>query len=446
MFEPAVSLLVRSLRRRWRRLVFALLPLVVLCGVATLGLSQWELWRGRPIERVDDGALYAPANFLIRDGDVYRLKHPAIIPQTVTVAKPADTVRFVFVGESYMMGTPYVVAPRGGIGFGGIPDWTQAKLAARYPSRRIEAINAAAGGVLSQAVVGIAATMLAVRPDFLVVATGNNEGFVPVTGLNDHMHQWVVYRALKRALLSDPSLAQRPYLAPQSPNPDKIQQLFERHIRKIVETAEANGVEVVLCTMPINLRYQDLAPLPDEEALRRGHALMLERRYYQAIAEFAKSRYQARAAAFIGDCLAALGRHKDAQISYKNAAQLNPLNRTRPSLNALLRSIAAEKRLLLADVEKVVEEAAPHGIPDEELFCDYCHMTWRGYELAARTIVQTLIDNQRIAGSPGEPWVEPSAAETIAQRHWEALLDEAYERRMCSRPFGGAVVDANTPR
>ena len=428
-------------KRVWRRLLFALVPLAALLVAATLILSQLEKRKVIVTERPDDSVLYAPAYPLEkirndRGEEMYRLSGYNMLTATIPVRKGPRTCRVVVAGESFILGLPYFNPTGNSLGCGDIPQWVQAELELRYPTWRFEVINAGAGGRTSHGVGEIVEALLEAQPDVVVVATGNNEGVVPVTAFNEIVHRWVVYRLLKKNLLPEPELNNRPYLSVQDSNGDNMRSGFERNIRSMAQAVKAKGVPLVLCTMPINLRFEDPTLVKPDDFIRQGRELYAQGRYQEAIEALSRSAQQGEAAKIIGDCLLAQGKYGHAKTMYKIAVQLNPLNRTRPSLNETVRRICREENLPLVDLEQLVEDQSPHGIPEINLFCDYCHMTWRGYAMVAHEMVQVMISRGLIGAGRDTARFRPTIEQMIAFKHWERLLSPSLKYQGCLTPPG----------
>jgi len=55
--------------------------------------------------------------------------------------------------------------------------------------------------------------------------------------------------------------------------------------------------------------------------------------------------------------------------------------RATPKINEIIREVAAEHQVPLADVEQLVIDASPDGIPGNDLFWDWCHLNLRGQDI-----------------------------------------------------------------
>ena len=94
-----------------------------------------------------------------------------------------------------------------------------------------------------------------------------------------------------------------------------------------------------------------------------------------------------------GLALAELDRIEEARATLEQVAELQPQGRCRPSLNALVRRLAAEHdHVTLVDLDAVARSASPKGLPGPELFASNCHLRWSGYWLMAQEIAEQLAE------------------------------------------------------
>jgi len=418
-----------------RRLLFAVIPLILLLAVATIVLSALEEKKIIDTERIDDRVAYPPSNWLHKEktpeGERWRIENEVMVKSSFAMPKPENTLRIVVAGGSFAMGTPYIHQNSdhpGYIGYGDISNWIQAELEMRYPSRTIEVINAAAGAQNSRRVYHTVKELIHAQPDAILVATGNNEGFIPASEINEQLHRWIVYRALKRTLRPGAELAKRSYFMPQHPESKAVEQHFKNNIRAMIKLAQETDAPLLLATLPINLKYEgdspgvDHIPFPaDDEFLQNGLLLQQQGKHEEAIEQFQQSNHHAHSAQLIAQSLEQLGRYRQAKEFYKLSVELNPKNRMRPSFNLFLRQICDEYDVMMADFERIAVKNSPHGLPGDELFADYCHMRWRGYYLCAREAVRQMINHDLIDGRFGEPKSRPAAEEIIKKKVWVRL-------------------------
>jgi hypothetical protein len=403
--------------------LYALIPVIGLLAAATIALSLLERRGFIRTERLDDRVAYLTHRWWRFTGGSHIIDDEFMLKQEIPLRKPRRGFRLVLTGESFMMGSPYVVQFHTHRGRGGIPDWLAAELPLRYPSRRFEVINAAVGMQNSFRVRALVEQILAVKPDLLIAAVGNNEGYVPQTALNEPLHQWIVYRALKRALLPEPAPPERPLFAPQDADSRRIETAYRDNMRGIVAACRRAGVRLMLATLPINWVYPDGDPRvhgssgdPDTDPhLAAGRELLAAGRVQEAMASLAKSPLQGYAALELARYFERQGDLASARSYYRIHAQFTPNNRTRPSYNEFVRNLAREEGLLLADLEARTEQLAGDAIVPPLFYFDYCHLRKPGYYLMAQEILKVLIENHVIPGKPGEPRPAPSRQDLIAR-------------------------------
>ena len=391
-----------------RRVIYILIPMIVFFTASSFALRYMEKKGFIDTRRKDDLVAMPPVDFLkvveSPYGDYYKIDSLNMIQSSFAVQKDERTLRIVVTGGSFAMGTPHViqrVMHKGPPPTGGIPDRLCADLQQAFPDREIEVINAAAGSQNSSRVREIVEIMLKADPDILIVATGNNEGFVPPTVFNEALHRWTVYRFLKKAVLTETKIEKRPYFTPQDQATHNIVRQYKENIAAMIDAAKAQGVPLILATLPVNLKYLPIGipgikdPEKDErfsEGMRLCDAGMHE----QAISILAEAADQPFAPYYMARCFEKAGDHPSAKHFYEVGVEQIPCNRMRPSLNDYLRRICAERKTLLADLDEALGALSENGIPTGEHFVDYCHMTKEGYGLMAETIFDLIIQSELI--------------------------------------------------
>jgi len=416
-----------------RRILFALIPLALLLVIATVALNKLEEEDVIDTKRPDDRVAYVDGGVLFLktlNGRMYwTISDPHLVRSAFPAEKDKNTYRIVIAGGSFAMGSPYVHQDQKIPAYGDIGSWLRAILTLRYPGTNFEVINAGAGAQNSERVRQIVGILRDATPDLVVVAMGNNEGYVPPTVLNEKLHQWIVYRALKKTLLSSPSPEQRPYFAPQDENTAKIEANFQNNVKQIVAETREAGIALGLATLPINWRYFGRGALAVTEEmlqpdppLTKGDKLCEGKQYDEALASYAESDKPELAAFFTARCLEQKGDYEQAKEYYRAYVQTLPLNRTRPSYNAFVRQIATNEKVLLFDLEKLADDLAPHDIAEPSLFFDYCHLTWQGYYHMADRIARQIAEAGVLPASCGAPRANPTMERIIRHFGWQALL------------------------
>ena len=399
--------------------VAAILFLAAVSGLLKLSEKTGLFSFSRP----DDRVIYYPTQPLLQqtvvDGKrVWRIRHPAMLDADFPFNKPPNLYRVAVVGGSFAMGSPYLhQAPDYPNQPGSIGHFVVGELGLRFPSRQVELVNAAVGAVSSGVVAETAREIARMQPDVMLVMTGNNEGYVPFADLNKVLHKWVLYRMLKKAIKPGVAPEQRSYFAPQDPDTQKIIDNYEKNIRAMVEVGRDFSVPILLCTLPIHRQYEGpdpgmhgtaLPPTPDDPKLTEGDLLQDQGKYAAALKAYAESENPVAAVGKMARCQEILGRYDEALALYDAEVEANPKNRTRPSVNQILRNVASETSTGLVDLDARYRQNSSTGLGNPALFVDYCHMTWRGYQQLAEAIVDQIIGQGMIVGVAGEPLPRPN--------------------------------------
>lgn len=367
----------------WRKvLLFSLLPLLLSVTFLEVGARVLEIWV--PPRIVDFGHGFDTASRLfVPDADRpgFRVTHPAkkaaFHGQAFADPKPEGTFRVVVVGESSVYRLSKEIPNLG--------RWIAGRLAGRV--REVEIINAGGMSYGSQRLVPVTAEMVGYQPDLVLVYMGHNE-FEEVEQLTlasvetqklreicsasaafrffrdrlglltvrrwEHEHN---QRVLSRAR-PDWARAWKHRFTPE--DVEKRMKAFRNNLASIIRLCQTNGIPVVVGTVPSNLMKPALAK---EQWEAYGEVWdLLERREHEKAAARGKELLSAMA-----------GRH-----------QSSPLE------NGIIRSLAAQYAVPLADVEAAVTAAEPHHVPGETLFADHCHLNDAGNRLLVETYRKTL--------------------------------------------------------
>lgn len=350
--------------------------------------------------------------------------------ESFSYEKKPGVYRIVIVGGSFAMGFPFQTNTKTGLGYGDISTWLEAILSMRFPSRKFEVVNAAISGQDSAGVLQMVGQLGKAEMDLLLVMTGNNEGYVPYARWNNLLHKWVLYKYLKRKLLGRAIAYQSHGFAAQTGGIKKINNYFKDSIYEIIESGRPFGVEVGFATLPINyrLQYQFPEPSPDlfypfeDDRFTQGLQQYEQGEYHQALELFKRCKKRDEAALFVGRCYEKLGQYELAKKEYLRHAQSTPLGRTRPLFNETIRLICEKEKVPLFDLEKLFNEQTGTGLPEAKYFLDNCHLHWEGYLLAAREIIEILLQMNKIQGAENEPLASPDTESIIEEMGWEDLL------------------------
>jgi lysophospholipase L1-like esterase len=387
---------------------------------------------------------------------------------------PAPDRRIFLVGGSFAMGGPFADPSTGDEREGTPSSWLRAFLRASNPGLRVEVVNAGAMGQDSHRVRRVSELLFDHHPSALVVASCNNEAWMPEGEVREALRSLGGYRLLDRLLRPEP--AARPRLHTPTDNEDALRAQFEANLRDIARMGRERGVPVYLSTVPVNLRYSGLereaawqgADLENADCLQRGISLAeqlldeeaaqvlgtcagapeselwlalldlrmagstprrshlvdelgecvtagLERfyggAYEAAISQLSTCDNVHEALRWVGLSQLALGNVRGATAALEESVNLFPRNRCRPEFNEVVRSIASEgEGVYLVDLDRAVRVVADQGLPGADLFVDVCHMNQRGYGIVAEAMWHALKDSGLLGETNSVPELEQTAA------------------------------------
>ena len=378
-------------------------------------------------------------------------------PRPYIEPAPAGALRVLFAGGSTVQGYPHPKRLSA-------PSYLQEMLGDLFPARPIEVFNAGITAASSFAVArAVEDGVAALGADLVVVYTGHNELYgvygaaslaqggraVWTKRLHYALVQWRL-RPLVGTLIgplgkewADGPLIEVMSKAGAIPasDPRRAQAAanLETNLRDVAAFCRARRVPLVLCTVTSNERGFAPArlepPLPNGERTRYVDFLAQGQREHASTAALtalaqAEALYADDAYLHFlrGYHLEQLGHGARARAAYVRARELDPRPwRATAALNEVVRRVAAEEGVLLADVEERFRAHSPAAGVGWELMADHLHPAAAGQVLLARAIVAAL------KGAPA-PWqVAPGAADRLA------AADE-YGRRLGDLPIERLAV------
>jgi tetratricopeptide (TPR) repeat protein len=196
----------------------------------------------------------------------------------------------------------------------------------------------------------------------------------------------------------------------------KVEEHYEFSIASMVRAANAQGVPVILLTVPTNLRdWQPNVSLVsvqgEQERLWKGQyhagrsALLKGDAAVAATAFAAASALDPGHAAshyYRGRALEAEGKFTEAYEAYDLSRNLdaNPF-RAISSFNAIIRRTAREsKNARLVDADQLFRQASSPRAPGFDLLLDYVHPTTRGNKIIAKGVFEAIVGGRYIGPQP----------------------------------------------
>jgi tetratricopeptide (TPR) repeat protein len=412
-------------------------------------------------DKINDGpCYYSNPKFAWRffHPNIARTTEPFVFP----VNKSEDTYSIFVMGESAAAGTP-----DGAFCFG---RFLQAMLRRQYSKANFEVITAAMPAINSHVVLEIADDCARYQADLFILYLGNNEVVGPYgagTVFSTMSSSLSVIRmgiALKSTklgqfvtnLLESAGTGNAPkvwrgmgmFLEKQVRAGDGSLEIvykhFQRNLQDICRLACRNGIKIIFCTVPCNLKdsppfaslhrlnMTDAEKKSWDEIYQRGVEYETDGNYAGAVELYLKAakiddRY-ADLQFRLGRCYWEIGEYEKARAGYVMARESDTLRfRADERINEILCDAAGNKTadgVYLVDAVKVFKENSPHKTPGEELFYEHVHMNFRGNYLLAGAIFQQVekILSERIKSYRANESSFPNEAECardLAYTDWD---------------------------
>jgi hypothetical protein len=449
-----------SPRVPWRRLIQAAVAVVLLLGLANVAAA---LVLGRMRAGAGPGEEDSPLRLeTLADGRTCRLSVGRCARAELPCQPSPGGLRLAVVGESFAQGVPYGCDIRSGeLGeagqrHGGPGDWLEALLSRGWPGTPVEVINLGVAGTTSRQLPWLLPVLEHLRPDVVVILSGNNDfpmSSGPSARLLDELPLYALLRKVVPPLRVHRSGQDQGWGPSQRALDDSLEG-WRSNLERFVAAVREQGSEVVLVSLPINMRWDgrigsdiELENMPEDLPFALPWPFVAERLLglpleescdeaglgpeQRALLEERPCVALARAAV----CAEASGDPQASLAGWSGLQDRCPTMNARPSNNRVLRELASGgEGLRLADAEARFLAAGPPGRPDRELFWDHCHMTWRGYHLVASSVLDTLRGAGLVPGSPADPVPDEGAAALVEAMGWRGLEGHAWPVRAPPAP------------
>ena len=366
----------------WKQAAWIVLPVLVFFGLAETAARVREHWA--PPMAVDAGQGFDPASLLFTSvGDGYMETNPdkrvSFQYQRFLREKAPGTLRIFALGGSSVNYLDYE--------FSQLKAALEQALTDRY--KAVEVINCGGLSYGTHRLVLIASEIMEYDPDVVLIYSGHNEfeevEQMHLAGLSHTRAQRVLGRSALYRYLRD-TLARRRIarleeakaardLATSVPDssrswmhvftPEEIQermQAYRANLDTIIRMCCDRGITVIIGTVPSNLWQPNL---PGKEG-----AL-----YEEAKALFNQGRYR-----------------EGLEVGRRILREASPRHQSSDAENGIIRALAREHRIPLADVETAVIAAEPHGVPGETLFNDHCHLNPEGNRILRRLYQDKILE------------------------------------------------------
>ncbi len=369
---------------------YILLPVLLLFGLAETAARFRERWSppmavdiGQGFDR--DSMLFVPteSGYMETNPD----KRVSFQYQRFARSKPPRTLRIFALGGSSVNYLDYE--------FSQLQQALETSLSDRY--EHVEIINCGGLSYGTHRLVLVAAEIVRYSPDIILLYSGHNEfeevqqmrlanlQYAPAQRLLGKSALFRLMRdvwARQRIAHLQEAGAQREMAAsiPDSSKawlheftPEEVlgrMNAFRDNLESMVSLFAENHIHVVIGTVPSNLFRPNL---PGKEGVL----------YEEVISLFKQGRYKE-------------GLQRGREI-LRNAS---PRHQSSDAENEIIREVAREHRVILADVEAAIIEAEPNGIPGQTLFNDHCHLNPDGNKILRLLYQAKILDFLRRGDAP----------------------------------------------
>ena len=410
----------------WKKLLFT--TVVGFAFFALVEVALWSLGVATLVEKEDPFRGFSGlVTAFTRDGEVYRTRRSNLDTfndQSFLATKPLDGFRIFCLGGSSSHGFPWGAQAA----FTGI---VGDALSASHPELHIEAVNASGVSYAMHRLNIVADELLAYEPDALLVYSGHNEFIEPAffealkrrgTTRNQleyllaHSRGFSAMRSAVEGLRTEKPSAPERFETRVRRDKTRVFSRQERaeivteyrwRLERLVRRARAAGVKVLLATVPCNLRQwrprsSSMAGMLSEadrqnwsEAFSSGKRQLKTGDFTVATARLEQAAqlapHHAETQFLLGQAYEGLTRWNDARTAYQRACNTDDLPDRRVSgINDAIREVAREEEVLLVDVDRIFEQRSEHGLVGFNLIEDYVHPTWKGHELIAWHVWDTM--------------------------------------------------------
>ncbi|HLD29569.1 MAG TPA: tetratricopeptide repeat protein [bacterium] len=265
--------------------------------------------------------------------------------------------------------------------------------------KQLELISCAMAGYDSYRVRLVGNEIMHYDPDLVIVISGHNDMY-RLRKVSRLKYGTALFARFKTGQLAAEFMDPAVRIVPEA-----FDAFYEKQIRKLVRRIREKGIPVVLSTLPVNTKdippdsppFHEKKYFPVREAFHgRNYTMALKLLESAGIWE----EWPFYADYLRAQCFEKLGEKNKARELYRRVLDGDfPRPRTcPPGRNDLIRKIAEEEGLYLADTEKRFIETAPGGIPGWEFFTDECHLRYASGILFADEIVRAVREFEQREG------------------------------------------------
>ena len=284
--------------------------------------------------------------------------------QAFPMRKSKDTFRVALLGGSSIEAL-------------GDADRLKDSLVAAEVAERVEMMNFGLCGCGTDRVLLSAAQAIKLGADALLVYSGHNEFIDESDPATYRKPGWFHRHSRLYQMWAGPAWVPEPGRLYSDEDKEAVYEKFRGNLLELVRRARAEGKMLVLGTVACNFLTPPVPYTLDiYDASRLPH---------QPVATYKQALIHLSA-----------GRISEADAALQEAVSACPRPwRVTERMNGILRQIAREHGVPMADVETQVRRRSPHGIPGYDLFEDHAHLNETGNTILMDVFAATLVDALR---------------------------------------------------
>lgn len=411
---------------------------------------------------------------------------PTYAPFDFVSPKPAGTYRIFCLGGSTTVGYPYWYN-------GSFASFLSDRLRAIFPGKKIEILNIGMTATNSFTVNDMASDVLDFQPDLLIVYDGHNE-FYGALGIASHeslgsvrwltklslrlihlrsfllLRNWFIAAAgiFRHAPPDDPSrslmevLASGEHIKYGSRTYRNCLDMFKGNLDDLRALADEHRLPVIVASQVSNLRDQPPFVSIDDEDVREDARRSFHQEYERGMSEWREGKVASAAEDFrraiasdslhadahyaLARCLDSLGLKAAAREEYVKSRDDDQLRfRASSDFNKAIRSIADDRYVFFADMEKAFQVESPDSLVGRSLMLEHLHPDSRGAFIVARTYAHLMREHGLLATRGEWAAADTVPEETLWAERSVTALDEAIAQRRTEVLTSGWPFKTGTP-
>ncbi|MDP3920176.1 MAG: tetratricopeptide repeat protein [Candidatus Omnitrophota bacterium] len=337
-----------------------------------------------------------------------------------------------------------------------ITAWLRTSFPYLLKDRNIKVINGGWPGKASYHVIEGVRAAMKYDPDLYIIYAGHNEFTASNRIYRDNKLYWfnmqmqfrsalykyltVRFNRLRRKMIygssghpekeyREEAIAKKVYpeIEVSSAEYAEIVSQYKSNMENVIRYAQRHGVDLVMLTMPSNLKgvppgssrheteLDDLALKRWEKAYAKGRefedagdhakAVIAYNKAIEIDPTYAELHYR------LAIALEVLGRFENAKKEYLLAKDLDARPwRAKSAVNEVIAELGREFDVPVVEIVKAFEKLSPHGIPGGSLFIDNVHPTVEAQQVITDEILGTLARRNLVARSGEWDWQAVTAA------------------------------------